>query len=96
MSGMPNATAQLAEIVKLLVRLWLFEVNQSTLESMCGSEFREPYESLGGELTDVVSPELDEDGTARRFDHVAGGGFLVDSRNWNHRSNPITKCWKMA
>jgi len=59
-SGMPNATAQLAEIVKLLGRLWLFEVNQSTLESMCGPEFREPYESLGGELPDVVSPELVE------------------------------------
>ncbi len=60
MSGMPNATAQLAEIVKLLGRLWLFEVNQSTLDSMCGPVFREPYESLGGELPDVVSPELVE------------------------------------
>lgn len=60
MSGMPNATAQLAEIVKLLGRLWLFEVNQATLESMCGPEFREPYESLGGELPEFVSPELVE------------------------------------
>jgi len=61
-SGMPNATAtgQLAEIVKLIGRLWLFEVNQLTLESMCGSEFREAYESLGGELPEAVSPETVE------------------------------------
>ena len=58
MSGMPNATGQLAEIVKLIGRLWLFEVNQSTLESMCGSEFREAYESLGGELPEAVSTEV--------------------------------------
>ncbi len=45
---MRNATTQLAEIVDLLGRLWLYEVSLETLTAMQAGEFRSLYEEMGG------------------------------------------------
>jgi len=58
---MPQSTFYLGEISGLLGRLWLREVDATTLEAMNSPEFREVYESLGGVVPKDVSAQAVEE-----------------------------------
>lgn len=58
---MPHSTFYLGEISGLLGRLWLREVDLSTLEAMSTPDFRSLYESLEGFVPPVITAESVEE-----------------------------------